>query len=146
MTHITLLSDDPTEAVQWLMDVDVIRMPIEITQVLSNVSNTKINLENIPKEIWTDWARQNKANYEELWNYGMDILDEHFHRFGSRNHHQYRHGISRILDKLGAIPNHLPEGELTEKPLTPEQARLIYNEPGSFSTYTHREAPPWKTK
>jgi len=146
MTHITLLSDDPKEAVEWLMDVDVIRMPIEIAQVLSTVSKRHLSVEHCSPEVWTDWVATNKANYEELWNYAMDILDEHFYRFGSRNNQQYRHGISGLIDKLAAVPSHLPEGDITERPLSTEQARLAYTATkASFTTYTHRSKPEWKT-
>ena len=144
MSHIYYLSDNPTEAVQWLMDVDIIRMPIEIAQVLSTVSKRIAGINQLPGDTWAEWAVLNKDNYEELWNYAMDLLDEHYHRFGSRSPQQYRHGISNLIDKLGVIPSWLPEGETTEKPLSSEQGRLQYTEPGSFSTYTHREKPEWK--
>ena len=144
MTNILYLSDDPDEAVQWLMDVDIIRMPIEIAQVLSTVTKAKTTIAFAEGDVWSEWAVGNKSNYEELWNYGMDLLDEHYHRFGSRSVNKYKHGIAGLLERLSTIPSHIPDGEMSDKPWTVEQSRLMYTQRGSFSTYTHRTVPQWK--
>jgi hypothetical protein len=150
MSQIFILSDDPDEAVQWLMDGDVIRMPILITQVLGTATNRfkttpqKITIEYMKGDPWLEWVLSSEDNYEALWNYGMDLIDEHYHRFGSRGVVKYKHGIAALLNKLGTIPPIPPSETPYPMPLTPEQARAAYHYPGTFSTYTHREEPDWR--
>ena len=150
---IFFLSNDPDEAVQWLSDADVIRMPIEITQVLMEVWQeikpgkfTKV-LADLHSPAWVSWIKESQANYVELWNYGLDLTDEHFHRFGSRiKAHPYRHSMTSLLNRLETLPP-LPQIGLTDMPTSsPEATRLNYRPSGSFGTYTNRDTPPWMIK
>ena len=149
MSRIYRLSEDPDKAVQWLTDADMIRMPIEIGQILLTVWHrakpgtfSKV-IEYPDSDPWLEFASASTDNYVELWNLGMDAMDEHDYRFGSRNINKYRHGMTALLNRLQSVPP-LPEIGLTEFPLTPEQTQLAYNTEGIFNSYTHREVPEWK--
>ena len=78
-------------------------------------------------------------NYEDLWNYGMDLLDEHYHRFGSRNTHTYRHGSEAAMERLQNLPPIAP----TEKHPCPLLGYEGYKESGPFMAHSHREIPEW---
>jgi hypothetical protein len=149
MSRVCYLSEDPEQAVHWLVDADVIRMPIEISQVLLTAWNrikpgkfSKV-IEYLNTDPWLEWVMQSQENYEELWNYATDIIEEHYHRFGSRHNPQHKHGVHGLVEKLGELPP-LPEVPRTEFPLSPELARLAYNAEGIFNGYTHRNVPEWK--
>ena len=151
MSRIYFLSEDPDEAVHWLNDGDVIRMPIEIAQVLLTVwskfpetmrKGITQSLVNYPEHLWVPWAEESEANYVFLWNYGMDIIDEHEHRFGRHAVQPYRHGIARCMERLQAVPP-LPQGELAPFPLSIEQAVLTQVDLDKVH-YSHREKPTWK--
>jgi len=148
MTQIAILSDDPDEAVQWLIDEDIIRMPIQVGQVLLTVWN-RVEPGRFSKTInyldgdpWLEWTFASSHNYETMWNFGMDLVDEHYHRFGSRQHPPYKHGMWRIFERLQAIP-FLSLDTPTPMPITPEESRLAYHPQGIFSLYTYREKPEW---
>jgi hypothetical protein len=151
MSRIYFLSDDPEEAVQWLTDSDVIRMPIEISQVLLAVWSTFPEAERkgvvqtvVPAldNLWTPWAGETQDNYVHLWNYGMDVIDEHEYRFGRHAVQQYRHGMDRSMNRLQAIPP-IPEGALTPYPLSVTEAVLMQVDITKVQ-YSHREKPTWK--
>jgi hypothetical protein len=148
VTRIAVLSHDPDEAVQWLSDADVIRMPIEITQVLLTIWH-KVKpgtfnkmIEYLEGDPWLEWAIRSSDNYTFLWNLGMDLIDEHAFRFGDRAPVPYKHGSFRTMERLGAIPP-IPEQGADPLPIQPDQARLGYHPQGFFKTYTHRDPPPW---
>lgn len=109
--------------VEQLTDGEVISGPIHVMSTLSSVHNIRRGSQaHAPMIVlrpgddpWVDWANQNEANYVELWNYGMDLVDEHYKRFGSKQPYPYKHGCALPLDRLGDVPP-LPEGELTPRP------------------------------
>lgn len=149
LRDILYLDADVEEGVKMLYDIDVIRMPINIQQVLETVWGTILKDQSgrmsprNPECPWLQWVRQSQENYQELWNYGMDIMEEHFFRFGSRNMHPYRHGSNLGFQRLGNIPKSLPEIEQTPMPLLFEDARELYKtEEGE---YTNRSRPSWLT-
>ena len=145
---IVLLSTDPEEAVQSLSDKDVIRIPIEIAQVLICVWNDikpgafTHMIERSHDVPWINWVKESQDNYNELWGYGMDIVDEHYHRFGSRVNFPYKHSMSKLLDKLGVLPP-LPGIGLTPMPVSIDGCREGYLGKDPFDTYTHRDKPTW---
>jgi hypothetical protein len=122
-------------------------MPIFIQQVLETVWGDILKdyggrmLARDPKCPWLKWTKESQENYQELWNYGMDIIDEHFFRFGARNFHPYRHGSASGFERLGNIPKRLPSVPMTPMPITPEEARAIYKK--IEGEYTNRRAPEW---
>lgn len=139
-----------------LFDGDVIGLPITIGFVLRCVWNsakpdtfpTTFELD-IGDDPWFKWARESKANYTELWNMGMDILDEHTHRFGSRHAQPYKHGMTDTFERVSGVPD-LPDGEQSPFPVSIEQAREAYCSESkvkmsaqSWATYTHRNQPEW---
>lgn len=145
---ILYLDINPEAAVKMLADLDVIRMPIYIQQVLETVWGHVLNdwdqrmtpcAEFSP---WLVWVREAQPNYEELWNYGMDIIDEHFHRFGSRNMHPYRHGSVEGFNRLGNVPNLIKGVVSTQQPISVDDARTYYHERDGLA-WTNREKPEW---
>lgn len=149
MRNIVYLDPDAAESVLQLYDQDIIGMPISIGQCLMHVWNTftpgrfRTGDAVMADPIWYPWAMASKNNYTELWNYGMDIMDEHWHRFGSRNAHPYRHGYSKLFDQLQYVPK-LPDVEMTPLPRTVEDMRAGYPEmTGFWVQFTHRPTPDW---
>lgn len=153
MTREIVILEDPTvgDAVKSLYDADVIGLPITIHVLLvtvwNNVRPGAFKLPwNIPMEgdPWYDWVMKSSANYEDLWNYAMDIVDEHSFRFGSRFNPPYKHGSSRMLDTLAAVPP-LPAVGQTPYPFTFAEMREKYARQikGHLLTFTNRETPEW---
>lgn len=142
--------------VDQMTDADVIGLPITIEFTLRSVWNRRvpntfphITGNSLLNDPWFKWASENKSNYEELWNRGMDILEEHDLRFGSRAKPPYKHGSTAQMDRVGAIPP-LPEGGLTRLPMSVDEAKLAtmsevqLTRPGLFvGTYTVRPKPDW---
>lgn len=147
-SRLVILSYDPDEMSIWLTDGDVIRLPIEIGQVLTTVwHNVKPNqfgklIEFSNDHVWVNWAQQNQDNYVDLWNYALDICDEYEFRFSARMPGIFRHNMIDILERLGAIPP-LPDGDRTDYPIAPDQARSVYKGSGVFDKYTNRNKPEW---
>lgn len=145
---VVYLHEDAAESVKQLADIDAIRMPIMIQQILETVWGELLKDQHermaprSPICPWLLWVKESQANYAELWNYGMDIIEEHFHRFGSRNMHPYRHGSAAGFERLGAVPTALPDKDKTSMPLSVEQARERYAERDDL-VWTNRERPEW---
>ena len=163
MNILYLDYDGPTSA-EMLYDKDVIAMPIAIGQALLRVWHVTspgkfapvLNLAHAD-DPWSAWALRNQANYIELWNYGSDLIDEHWHRFGSRstigtnkfgelvtlNGTGYRHGMDRSMQSLQSIPP-IPEADKRDELLISiADARADYKKSGHMYTHTHREVPEW---
>jgi hypothetical protein len=164
MRTIVYLDEDGPTSAEMLLDIDVIGLPITIAQVLLCVWHDvkpgtfapHLNLVG-RDEFWYKWASANTANYVELWNYGSDIIDEHYHRFGCRSRTEtdkfgkevvlnatgYRHGMDRSMIALQSIPP-LPEADAPDPfPTSVEDARALYKSNKAPFTYTHREVPEW---
>lgn len=150
MRKIVFVNDDPAKSVEELFDADVIGLPITISFLLKEVWNHlrpstfpspfKIPMTGDP---WFEWVLQSQKNYEEMWNYGMDILDEYSYRFGSRAMVPYKHGSTRLMESLQDLPN-LPAGDVSEMPFTVEQMRDQYRQSREhWDTFTRREKPEW---
>lgn len=148
VTDIMYLHEDGSESVKLLGDMEVIRMPIMIQQVLETVwgeimkdMGSRMFPRN-PNCRWLKWVKESQANYGELWNYGMDIIDEHFFRFGARNLHPYKHGSALGFERLQTIPSKLPDVPMTPMPLSVQEARELYKM--TFEgDYSNRGRPEW---
>jgi hypothetical protein len=117
MIHIT--DDETTEG---LSDKEIMVYPIRISQILYSVWRLqkkhpiKRRIDTLPlSNVWVAWANESVDNYELLWNYGMDILDEYQAKFGDVALHPYKHSSSNIMEELGSLPP-LPAVGLTDKP------------------------------
>ena len=115
-------SDDLDEAIDLLTTDEVTVYPVRVSQILFSVWNQfkghKIRrvIQPLPAtEPWVVWANESLENYELLWNFGMDIIDEHARLYGDVAKYPYKHGSSRMMEELGALPP-LPSVGLTEKP------------------------------
>jgi len=155
--------DGPTSA-EMLYDTHVIAMPIAIAQSLLRVWHNArpgtfapiLNLADVD-DPWSAWAARKTANYIELWNYGSDIIDEHWHRFGKHstvgtnkfgelvtlNGTGYRHGMDRSMMKLQAVPPLLESEETDPLLVSVDTVRASYKQEGFGFTHTHREVPEW---
>lgn len=147
VTDILYLHEDGEESAKMLRDLDVIRMPIYIQQVLETVwgdickdHGTRM-IARDPSCKWLKWVKESRENYKELWNYGMDIIDEHFFRFGSRNLHPYKHGSFIGFERLGKVPKAIPDVPMTPLPTSIEEARVIYKKIEGL--HTNRGSPEW---
>lgn len=157
MRTIVYVDDDASRSVEQLFDADVIALPIAVHHTLISVWNhlkpgtfeyTQFLLTD--RDPWFRWASESAANYEELWNYGCDIADEHWHRFGSRQRPPYKHSSTGLLERLGVVPPMLPKLELSRRPITVDEARHGYRveikSPYADAMnikFTHREKPSW---
>jgi len=144
---IVMLDDDPYKSIEALYDIDVIGFPIAISQTLLSAwhrikPGTFSKMLNLidGDDIWLDWVLASKGNYEDLWNYGMDIMDEHTHRFGSRATVPYRHGSFATMTRLQSVPD-LPQLGLMSP--YPGKGREGYKSKGNFFKHTYREVPEW---
>jgi hypothetical protein len=155
MRTIVYLDEDGATSAEQLYDDDVIGLPITISYTLMNVwrhvspgsFQIQFNFSPYSDDKWFHWAMESQANYEELWNYGMDILEEYDHRFGSRVQHPYKHGSTPAMNKLGAVPP-LPDLPRSPFPVSVEEARSLYSEwfhkPIVFKPeFSFRERPAW---
>ncbi len=153
ISDILYLDADGPASAQMLIDIHVIRVPIQIQQVLETAwymldkKTAHLGMSPRPDSCeWLRWALLNRANYEELWNYGNDVVDEHYFRFGSRNMHPYKHGSGNGITRLGVVPSKLPEGELTPFPISVEDAIQSYLDSKQEIKYTNRSKPTWLTR
>lgn len=154
MRVIIYLQPDGAQSAADLNNEDVIQMPTAIAAVLQAVwdrlhPTTEPFLPDLVVDLtWLNWAAASRANYEEFWNYGMDLLAEHHHRFGSKSVPDYRHGSTRRFEELSTVPPALGprDDEATPDPfpVSPEQARNKY--PRNRLHYTRREVPAWLTR
>jgi len=118
---IDIPSTDLDEAVELLTADEIIVYPIRISQILLTVwcqFPNRLNkpIERLPLDnVWVKWASESVDNYELLWNFGMDIIDEHDKMFGSKVKYPFKHGSSKLMEALGIIPP-LPAVGLTAKP------------------------------
>jgi hypothetical protein len=119
---IEIPSDDLEEALDLLTIDEVIVFPIRISQILFSVWKQqrkcpiKGAIETLPADHeWVKWASESVENYELLWNFGMDVLDEHAKLYGEVAQHPYVHGSFKLMEELGSLPP-LPAVGLTEKP------------------------------
>lgn len=161
-----ILYVDPAgpDSAQMLSDNDVIGMPIAIAQCLLRVWHEAkagkfaphLNL-TVGDDPWVNWASASTANYIELWNYGSDVIDEHYHRFGCRSRNAvdrfgvavvlnatgYRHGMDPSMCRFQSIPP-LTESESVDPfPMSIEAGRELYVADKGNLVYTHREPPSW---
>lgn len=145
MRRIVYTNPDGAVSALELYDNDVIGLPITITVYLQAVwhrvkPGTFQPISGLDADPWFVWLLESKENYQELWNYAMDIIDEHEHRFGSQATHPYRHGSTSMIERLGYIPE-LPEVPQTPRPSTPLEGYKTLT--GYWATYTNREKPTW---
>ena len=119
---IEIPSDDNEEAIDLLTADEIITYPIRVTQILFTVwkqfrkppLTRSIELLPLDNE-WVKWVSESSDNYEYLWNFGMDLLDEHAKIHGDVAVKPYRHGSFKFMEELGQIPP-LPAVGLTDRP------------------------------
>ena len=98
-----------------MSDTDIINTPIHIVCVLTAVCLRFTAHAPYPRSNkWVLWASETRANYEMLWNFGMDLLEIHHEKFGAPG--RYKHGSTKAMEKLGSIPSRIPVGEETPPP------------------------------
>lgn len=121
--NLFLLSLIRSECVRWYADKHIVKMILELAQLLYGVwgviedpswrnyapeGSYKTTHINHPIAVW---MRQNKQNYEFAASYAQPMLAEYSRRYGKI------HGCQRHLDWLVSnTPPHLPDGVLTQMP------------------------------
>jgi len=152
MRSIIYVHEDGGGSAKQLYDCDVIGLPITIAYTLQAVwHQVKPGTFDVPYQAipikddpWFKWVLESQNNYIELWNYGMDLIEEHYHRFGSKAVVVYRHGSHRSVERMQYVPP-LPEGSITSMP-QPELDEVIKqyrSRTGFWVSYTNRERPEW---
>lgn len=168
--NLFLLSLDKRECVRWYADKHIVKMILELAQLLYTVwgvledpswresapnGSYKTTHVNHPIAIW---LRQSKENYNFATSYAHPMLEEYTRRYGRI------HGCQRHIDWLSPnVPPHLPDAPLTQLPQAmPDEFKV---NPGSGSmedtvqayrnyymgfkvkririTYTNTEWPAW---
>lgn len=121
--NLFLLSLDRRQCVRWYADKHIVKMILELAQLLYSVWNAledsnwknyapdggyKSTHINHPIAVW---MRQSKQNYKFAMSYGHPMLEEYTRRYGKI------HGCQKHLNWLVAnIPSNLPDGILTQLP------------------------------
>lgn len=144
--NIFYLSDDIKECAIYHNDRHSVKMPTEYAQILSTAHRVVDGSMSIGKsesgrsaKIWslpdsrdsvlykathinhpsTVWARQNKSNYDFLFNLWVALLDEYRYRYGRA------HGCSKLIQVLSSSPNNIASGNFTEPtPAMPDEYKL----------------------
>jgi hypothetical protein len=150
MMRIYFINPDLDENVKEYRDDDVICSPIDVGVVLMSVwerqkpGSQKVVIKPTDSDYWLAFAEAGKENYIFLWNLGMDLIDEHYHRFGKRIHHSYKHGMWRLMERMESVPPlpDLPLGEI-DYGLQLNQYSMDKSRPNKW---TGRSIPSWATK
>lgn len=159
--NIFILDDDPKLAAQAHVDSHIVKMPIEIAQLLStahrlnNSSNDilyKITHKNHPCAIWT---RSSQDSYNYTTQIGLFLCEEYTHRYNKI------HASSKVIEWCKNNPLSLPDINLNpaqampeiHKDINPIKAYRQYYATKTHKTngkimmiYTNREPPKWLDK
>ena len=154
--NIFYLHRDAREAARMACDKHVVKMVIETAQMLC-VAHTRLRRVANEKGLYlpvhvnhpsTKWARENRAQYEWLYQHFVALCDEYTHRYG-----KVHMTDQKLREKLSVSPD-LPEGEFTDPPQcmfddvktedTVEAYREYYRVYKSgFARWTGRNVPDW---
>lgn len=168
--NLFLLSLDRKQCVQWYADKHIVKMILELAQLLYGVwgvledptwrnyaptGSYKTTHVNHPIAIW---MRQSTENYKFAASYAYPMLEEYTRRYGKI------HGCQRHIDWLVTnIPPNLPDGPLTQLPQAMPDEYKVNNGYGNMDdtvrayrnyyigfkvkniqiTYTNTEWPEW---
>jgi hypothetical protein len=154
--NLFYIDHNPIRACLFHVDRHVVKMPLELAQMLSTAHHVIDGAEarsGIYKPAYanhpcTVWVRENRSNYAFAALMLVGLLDEYRHRYGRT------HGTSRVWTLLSDPPRNLAPGPLTEPPQAmPEE----YKHPDPLTAYrnyyrlgkahlhqwTKRSAPVW---
>lgn len=156
--NIFYLDQDPNIAARYHVDKHVVKMILESAQLLSTAhhiagSNPEI-LERIYKATHYNhpsaiWVRENKANYQWLFELFLALLNEYHYRFGKT------HKSSELIPFLKEAPLSLPEAPffpptptMDEEYLIDDNSLLSYRNyyklgKSHLFAWTKREKPDW---
>ena len=157
--NIFYLHRDASEAARMACDKHVVKMIIETAQMLyvahtrSKIRARKLGL-YLPAHVnhpSTKWARENRVQYEWLYQHFVALCDEYTHRYG-KVHMTDR----KLREKLSVVPD-LPVGEFSDPPQcmfedvktedTVEAYRNYYRVyKRRFARWTRRNVPDWFTE
>jgi len=107
--NIFILDDDIVKCAQYHVDKHVVKMPLELAQLLCTChheygTNTddmyKPTHRNHPCAVW---VRESKSNYEYTYQLFIALLNEYRHRY-----HKI-HGCYKLLDALSNAPHNMPD-------------------------------------
>lgn len=111
--NIFILDDDITLCAQYHVDKHVVKMPLELAQLLCTAHHEygtatddmyKSTHVNHP---CAKWVRESVANYQYTYQLFVALLDEYTHRYGKT------HGCSKLLGTLEQSPEGTPDVGMT---------------------------------
>jgi hypothetical protein len=160
--NLFLLSYRPNLCAQWHCDKHVVKMILELTQMLYTAHHMTDpeKLEEAPQAYkcahknhpMTIWVRTMRANYVFTYKLAWALVKEFRHRYG------HDHKCSTHLEWLSRnIPNQIPSNQgMTEVPqCMPDEFKVLGNPLGGYRNYylgakrsmaewkKNRPAPPW---
>lgn len=106
--NIFILDNDPVKAAQMYCNRHILKMIIELAQLLSaahHAHDTKFVDKVYKKTHWnhpcTKWVRQTSANYDWAYKHFIELLNQYTLRYGKI------HATSRLVEYLQYNPNKL---------------------------------------
>jgi len=165
--NIFVLSDDFAKCAEWHVDKHIVKMPLELCQLLSTahrvLDGTLVNKKWILSDSRENilysathinhpcakWVRESSRNYEWTYNLLLALFNEYSYRYGKV------HGCTKLKDSLSHLPNNIPIGKFTEPPQAmPDDVKVQNNVIEAYRNYyrkhkthlanwKHREIPEW---
>lgn len=145
--NIFVLDLDPYKAAQYHCDKHVVKMVLETAQILSTITGHGYRPTHLNHPC-TVWARESTANFQWLYDLGLALGKEFYHRY------RKRHKSSFVIAEQWPPPKSVPSGPLTPFALAmpdefktedPVESYRAYYRVGKehILWYTRRELPEW---
>ena len=155
--NIFYLDRDPVKCAMMHCDKHVVKMILEYAQLLSTAHHEidgdpsidcyKATHKNHPSAVW---ARENRSNYQWLWQLLNNLLVEYTFRYG-KIHKTERSGI---FENLRQLPHELRGGKFTDPPqcmpdyCKDDDAVIAYRnyyirEKSYMARWKNTDSPPW---
>ena len=152
--NIFWLDKDPLLAVQYHCDKHIVKMPLELTQMLCTAHHLHNSVFTIPykpvhqKHPCTLWIAECATHYKIAWKFGQRLFKEYTYRY------RRVHASQTVLEHLYYPPSRIPEGKYRFPPQAmPDQYKhhdYVYayqqyyiGEKARFCKWTNRTIPPF---
>lgn len=145
--NIFWLDSDATKAAQMHVDKHVVRMPLELAQLMC----TALNEYGATNELLyksthlnhpcAKWVRESRANFFECLQLFQELLKEYKYRYGRT------HKCAELLPVFKALGTLVPDAPSTDKPLAmPDDVKCACHVRSYRDYYSHykRELGSWR--